>query len=204
MSFPLILLSLTIGALLGNPVMAASEQLSCSGPFARDASHEGLVKEFGTRNVTYRTINGPEGEKLKASIIYPNDDQRRVEVIWWDEKGRRRPSTIRTSGKGWVAPRDLRVGMSAADVEAANGRSFEVSGFGWDYGGTVTDWKGGALASMAGGCTLLVIFDHDERAPEKELMAVTGDRQFLSSNRNFRAVKATIRQVSIGYPDGRP
>ena len=195
-----VLLSSAVGALLAGPAMAAPEPLSCSGAFARDTSHERLAQEFGTRNVASRTIDGPEGEKLRATVIYPDDGERRIEVLWWDEKGRRRPSAIRTSGKGWTAPRNLRVGMSASEVERINGRPFAVSGFGWDYGGAATDWKGGALAN-AGGCTLLVIFAPDEQAPEKELTAVSGDREVLSSGRSFRAVKATIRQLSIGYPD---
>ena len=201
MRSPPALLPLALSTLLDTSVAAAQEQLSCSGPFARDTSHERLVKEFGTRNVTFRAIDGPEGEKLKASVLYPTDEERRVEVIWWDEKGRRRPSAVRTSGRGWTGPGNLRVGMSASDVESANGKPFAVAGFGWDYGGAATDWKGGALAALPGGCQLLVVFTHDERAPEKELAAVSGDRQFLSSNRNFRAVKATVLQMSIGYAD---
>lgn len=201
MRFRPILLSCVLGACLGSPAMAAPEPLSCSGAFARDTSHERLVKEFGARNVAFRTIDGAEGEKLKATVIYPNDDERRVEVIWWDEKGRRRPGSIRTSGQGWTAPHALRVGMSMSEVERINGRPFALSGFGWDYGGAASDWKGGALASVPGGCTLLVIFTPDERAPEKELTAVSGDQEVLSSNRNLRAVKATVQQVSIGYSD---
>ena len=62
----------------------------------------------------------------------------------------------------WMAKLELFLrGYSFGDgieaVEKANGGPFAVSGFEWDYGGFVTDWKGGKLKE-AGGCATTVRF----------------------------------------------
>jgi hypothetical protein len=93
----------------------------------------------------------------------------------------------------------LRVGMLATEVERINGRSFEVTGFGWDYGGFATQWKGGTLSKIPGGCALIVAFQPDENAPEDKLNAVSGDQQVRSNSQEFRATKPKIKDFLLRY-----
>src|SRR5690606_35945044 len=94
-------------------------------------------------------------ETVTASVIFPRDKARRIEVLWIDEKRRRNPSEIRTGiDSTWRTAQGGRRGMSLSEIETLNGRPSELWGFGFDYGGTRLDWKGGALATQAGGCTL--------------------------------------------------
>ena len=50
----------------------------------------------------------------------------------------------------WYDPEmpELGVGANLQDLVSANGRDFIFRGFGWDYGGTVSDWRGGKLSGM--------------------------------------------------------
>ena len=58
--------------------------------------------------------------------------------------------TVRNKDARWYAPKPAFVMMKASlrELEESNGRPFEFRGFGWDRGGTVTDWRGGRLEGV--------------------------------------------------------
>ncbi|MBM6595760.1 hypothetical protein [Microvirga pudoricolor] len=180
---------------------AQADELACQGPFAKDSSHKRLVEAYGAANVVVETVDGAEGVETKASVIYPKDDARRVEVFWLDEARQARPASIQIAGTGWTGPQGIRVGMDLKGVEAANGKPFSLYGFNWDYGGTASDWKKGKLAAVPGGCSLLVVFEPDEKASETALNRVGGDTQFSSASKGIQAVKPRVQKVSVGYPE---
>ena len=74
-----------------------------------------------------------------------------------------------------------------------------MSGFGWDMGGYATDWRGGALNSYPGGCTVSIRFEPDPKAPAAALNKVSGDNTIASSDPAFKAVKARVSVISIGW-----
>ena len=135
-------------------------------------------------------------------MLYPNDPKARLEFIWRDEKARRRPTHIRAKDQSaWASANGIRIGTALADIEKMNGKPFKLSGFDWDYGGRVTDWRGGALGKpQPGGCVLGVEFVHPEDAAEENLTKVSGDREFLSDNADMRAVEPYVAVVTLSYP----
>ncbi len=181
---------------------AATRVIKCEGSFGRNASHASLVKAFGNNNVVYREIEGVQDKKTKASILYPADPKARLEFIWQDVRARRRPALIRAKDQSaWAAANGIRIGTALADVEKMNGKPFKLSGFDWDYGGRVTDWRGGALAKpQPGGCTLGIEFVHPEDAPEESLTKVSGDREILSDHADMRAVEPYVAVMTFSYP----
>ena len=175
--------------------------LQCDGAFARDSSHAKLVQAFGKSSVAFMDVDGAEGDKIKASVIYPDEPRRRVEVLWHDEKARSRPATVRVGYKSqWRTVRGLRIGSELADVEKINGRPFKLLGFDWDYGGRVADWMGGTLAVMPGGCDFRLAFNPWADAPDAARDKVSGDKEFLSTDPNMRASKPTVSEIIISYP----
>lgn len=180
----------------------ASDRLTCAAPFDRATSHAAVLKVFGKKDVTSEEVDGAEGEKLAATVIFGDVPERRLELFWTDEKARRGLGTLHLSDTSvWIAPNGLKIGMSLAAVEKLNGRPFTLSGFDWDYGGYVADWKGGALgAKIPGDCTVQVRFTVPDGAPEADAAKVSGDRVFPSDNRSMRAVKPVIGSLSFGYP----
>jgi len=180
---------------------AAPRVIKCEGPFARNAGHADLVKAFGSGNVAYQDIDGAEGEKIKASVLYPNDSKAKLEIIWGDEKGRRRPTIRAKDQSAWASANGIRIGMALADIEKMNGKPFTLSGFDWDYGGRVKDWQGGELAKpLPGGCVVGIEFVHPEDAPEANLTKVSGDSDFRSDNADMRAVEPYVAMITISYP----
>ena len=175
--------------------------LQCEGAFAKDSSHARLVQAFGKSSVAFTDVDGVEGDKVKASVIYPDEPRRRVEVLWHDEKTRSRPATIRVGFKSkWRTVRGLHIGSELAEVEKINGKPFKMLGFDWDYGGRVSDWLGGALAMLPGGCDFRLAFNPWADAPDPERGKVSGDKEFLSTDPNMRASKPTVSEIIILYP----
>ncbi|HEY6994261.1 MAG TPA: hypothetical protein VH397_11160 [Xanthobacteraceae bacterium] len=195
-------------ALLALPASIASGEraasagvIKCEGAFGQNASHAGLVKAFGKNKVIRQELDGPEGEKIKASVLYPSEPKARLEFFWRDEKAQRRPTMIRAKDQSaWATASGIRIGKTLAEVEKLNGRPFKLSGFDWDYGGRVKDWQGGALGKpQRGGCVLGVEFVHAEDAPEANLTKVSGDREFRSDNEDMRAVEPYVAVVTLSY-----
>ena len=180
---------------------ASSRLIKCEGPFGRNAGYSDLVKAFGNKNVVDQEIDGVEGQKIKGSVVYPEDPKARLEFVWSDEKARRRPTLIRaTDQSAWTTANGIRIGTALAEIEQLNGKPFKLSGFDWDYGGRVTDGQGGTLSKpQPGGCILGVDFVHPEDSPEANLAKVTGDGEFLSDNADMRAVEPFVGTVIISY-----
>ncbi|WP_210490624.1 hypothetical protein [Microvirga antarctica] len=107
---------------------ASAGELTCTGPFASDTTQKRLAKVFGKTNVVREWMRD-EGIAIPASVIFPNDPLRRVEVVWWNSKARRWPSSIHSSSANWSAPSGIRVGMSLEQIARINGRSFTLYGF---------------------------------------------------------------------------
>lgn len=174
----------------------------CGGVFAKDTSHAKLVETFGAANVASEAVDGAEGAKLNATVIYPKNPRRRLEVIWQDEAGRQRPTSVVIGRQStWRLERGLRLGMGLADVEKANGKPFKLTGFDWDYGGTVSDWQGGAFANITGGCRYGVRFRPDDKAPQAARGKVSGDAEFVSTDPNMRAMKAKVFELFVSYAE---
>lgn len=166
----------------------------CVGPFTADASEAALVRRFGRANVVFKTVPAPEGEMVNATVLFPKDRARRVEIVWRDEKKRRRPGEVLVYNPGpWRTPEGIKIGSTLAEVEAANGNPFSLSGFGWDYAGTVLDWKGGRL--VRGGCELMLRFEpsgsYDEQA--------SGDQEFQSDQQAMLNSKPVVYQMMLLY-----
>jgi hypothetical protein len=191
---PLLLIALAAPA--QSAPQAAPGTLACTGPFARNATHAGLVKAFGPGNVSVQKVGIGEGETVTASVIFPRDKARRVEVLWIDEKRRRRPSEIRVStGSRWRTAQGVAVGMPLAQVETINGKPFQMYGFGWDYGGTANEWQDGKLAARSGDCVLWLRFDQTQRTDAD----IDGERSFSSDDKGMRSAAPVVEEMSLRF-----
>jgi hypothetical protein len=181
---------------------SAVRVIKCEGPFGRNASHASLVKAFGNKNVVYREVDARQDKKINASILYPDDAKARLEFIWQNDKARHRPALIRAKNQSaWATANGIRIGAALVDIEKMNAKPFKLSGFDWDYGGRVTDWRGGALGKpQPGGCILGIEFVHPEDAPEENLSKVSGDREILSNDADMRAVEPYVAVMTFSYP----
>lgn len=172
--------------------------IACTGPFGKSVTHASLVKAFGARNVALQQVGTGEGETVKASVIFPRDKARRIEVLWIDETRRRNPSEIRTGvDSTWRTEHGIRRGMTLGEIEALNGRPFRLYGFGFDYGGTSLDWKGGTLTTQAGGCTLTLRFTMRDGADNAGVYI--GEQSLMSDSEATRTADPVVDAVMLRF-----
>ena len=177
----------------------ASRAIACTGAFGKDSSHLKLATRFDSRNVAFTEVEGPEGSKLMASVLFPNDPKRRLEVLWQNEASRSDTHLIVVNGQStWTAPKGLRLGLALAALEKLNGKPFKLSGFDQPNGGSVGDWQGGALDKLPGGCRLGIRLVPDAKAPEAARNDVLGN-EFMSNDPKMRAVRPIIAEILLGY-----
>ena len=198
------MVALAGGTAQAQTAAVSAPALDCAAPFTREADEAEFAKAFGKPNVAPADIEGAEGAKERGTALFPNDPARRLEVLWHDTERSRRPAAVTVSGKSrWTlrtADRKvIAVGTPIELVEQANGGPFSVSGFGWDMGGYATGWRGGAFDSYPGGCTVSIRFDHDPKASAAALKKVSGDKTFASNDPAFKAVKARVSTISVGW-----
>ena len=177
----------------------AGHAVACSGAFAKDSSHLRLAAAFNSLNITFTEVDGPDGAKVMASVLFPKDPKKRLEVWWQNEAARSGTYLIVINGQStWAAPKGLRLGLGLAAVEKLNGKPFKLKGFDKD-GGNTTDWQGGALLSLPGGCKVGVKFAPDPKAPEAARAETMVGNEFDSSDAAMRAARPTISEIILGY-----
>ena len=173
--------------------------IACSGVFAKDSSHLKLATRFDSRNVAFTEVEGPEGSRLMASVLFPKDPKRRLEVLWDNEAARSDTALIVINGQStWTAPKGLRLGLALPALEKLNGKPFRLSGFDQPNGGSAIDWDGGALDKLPGGCRVGIRMVPDAKATEAVRNEVMG-KEFASNDPKMRAAKPIIAEIIIGY-----
>ena len=93
----------------------------------------------------------------------------------------------------------MRLGLNLAQLEKLNHKAFKLKGFDKDGEATVSDWDGGALASLPGGCKSGVSLRADPKVPADTVTALTADKEYSSADPEMRAVKPAVSEILIGY-----
>ena len=191
-------------ALLAGPLYAlqplAPLAIACNGPFAKDSSHLELVTAFKSTNITFTDVEAADGTKVPASILFPNDPKHRLEVWWSDRTHRSDIHLIVIGGQStWTGPDGLRLGQTLEQVEKINHKAFKLKGFDKDRIATVSDWDGGELATLAGGCNAGLSLRADAKASAEKINALSADKEYSSSDPAIRAAKPTVSEILIGY-----
>jgi len=174
--------------------------VACSGAFSKDSSHLRLAMTFETKNVAFTDVDGDGGAKVPASVLFPNDPKRRLEV-WWSNPAARRDTYLVVIGgqSTWTAPGGMKLGLTLAQLEKLNHKPFKLKGFDKDGIAKVSDWDGGVLADLPGGCKSGLSLRADPKAPADAVGALSADKEYSSTDAAFRAVKPTVSEVLIGY-----
>jgi hypothetical protein len=182
---------------------ATPHTVACSESFGKDSSHLKLAMSFGFRNVTATEVEAKDGTKVAASVIFPDDPQRRLEV-WWKNASSGTYLIVINGQSDWTAPGRLHLGLTLAELEKLNHKSFKLKGFDKDGIAAISDWGGGELASLAGGCDNGVNLHADPKVSAKIIGALSPNKEYASSNPQMRAAKPTVSEILIGYPTDAP
>jgi hypothetical protein len=178
---------------------AAMKAVVCNGAFSKDSSNLKLAMVFDPKNVTFADED-VGGSKVGASILYPKDPKRRLEIWWQNPANRSGLYLILINGQStWLAPGGMKLGLTLADLEKLNHKAFKLKGFDKDKNATVSDWDDGALATMAGGCKSGVTLQADPKASPDAVSALSADKEFSSDDAAMRQLKPKVTEILIGY-----
>jgi hypothetical protein len=171
-----------------------------AGPITRETSEAELRRRYGSNSVEATRIEIGEGETAAGAVLYPGDSLRRAEVVWQDSVNRRRPArlVIRGDRTKWQLPRGITLGTTLQELERLNGRPFVLAGFGWDYAGVITDWKGGTLDSALAGMKLYL----DPGAAQyesKPYSEVMGDRDYSSALSPMQQLNPHLATIFVDF-----
>ncbi|WP_052025336.1 hypothetical protein [Asticcacaulis sp. AC402] len=174
------------------------DRVDCAAPAGPKTTADELKAQYG-KDLVFGDVGGPEGTQLMGAILYPDDPKRRIDIVWWDD-ARTVVSTVRARGEDSrvTGPLGVHVGTALADVEAANGKPFLISGFGWDYGG-YGDFSGGKLSREVAGCHISLRFDN---VSGKGVVAdgIMGEVQVTSDDPRVKAYAPVVTEISVGWP----
>jgi hypothetical protein len=162
-------------------------------------SEQDLIRAFGAANVRDTLIAMGEGETAPGAIVYPDDPQRRIEIIWGDPRARRNLSRVILRGdrSKWTLPPGISLGTSLRELEDKNGRAFRLTGFGWDYAGAVISWQGGALDSTLTTGVHVYLMPRPEHRAGPEYSRLQGDREFPSSHPAMQELNPRVYQIFV-------
>lgn len=117
------------------------------GLIKKTTDFAGLTALYGSANVKDERICGPECvDSLDVTLLYPGTAKEAI-IYWNDSAYHTSISFIECRGDsaGYYTAAGIKNGSGFAELLKLNGKRINFSGFGWDYGGTITSYNKGAL-----------------------------------------------------------
>lgn len=169
------------------------------GPLtAKTRTGAALKKAFGAAHVKAQPIYVGEGFSEPGFLVCGGQPGKTLEVIPLDVEGQKTLMVyLRDAEKSLYHTREgVTLGTTLKELEQLNGRPFELSGFSWDYGGTVTSWKGGKLETALKGIMVRFAEPAEGVVTDQERDTIMGDAPHMSSLPAMQ--KANPRVGSLG------
>lgn len=184
------------------------------GPVSATATEASLITLLGASNVSRDTIYVAEGNFDIGTTLYKNTANQ-AQILWADKRHFARPETVLIRpardednnllpgpAPQWITDKGLTIGTTLRNVEKLNGRPFSLYGFGWDYGGLSSGWKGGALEQKDGKTYIGLAFGVPESLPaaqEKLYESLMGDQEFMSNHPAMHTLNPTVQNLTISF-----
>lgn len=187
------------------PALSPASDYVLPGALAPDIGVEQLRQLFGAGNVAIDDrLPGAEGEEFRGVRLFPDDPSRRARLYFQDGEKLRGLSLaiVDDAGSRWRLDNGVRIGMPLAQLARLNVKPLRFSGLGWDYGGTVGDWNGGALAPRDDDPVRRgVRLAHAGDAPARAAVPV-GDGEFSSDDRRYprQGELLQVGAISVSFP----
>jgi hypothetical protein len=164
------------------------------GPITATTSYQDLRDQFGAAALTDTEVAVGEGF-FEPGTALDLGEGRSLSILWEDD-ARTRPAEIRNIGAAWKLAEGIGLGTSFADLESALG-AFELSGFGWDYGGTLS-LEGTALDAYSDVLVLRVQPDPTAiESAKPQFEAVLGEDMISHDNPNLPPLKLTVTDMIV-------
>lgn len=161
------------------------------GPlYAAHSLENDLIQTFGSQNVKRQDIYLGEGAMAPGYVIF-GDTRNELEVYYDSSIVKDRPAFVRISqtGTDWKSAEGITIGTTLEQLVKLNGKPITFWGFGWDYGGAVSNWNAGKIDSRL----MIVLEDTRQNTPE----AILGDKEILSTAKGVDAKRIKVSIINV-------
>ncbi len=174
--------------------------------FAIESEAE-LIEIYGEENVRFDTVYGGEGEMSMATLLFPESNDQ-LEILWGDMKKRENminithyayydmEEDILSTESRWKTSYGIVIGTTMMELEALNEAPITFMGFGWDYGGMVSDLNDGKLYDSPLMLQLGMV-DFNDLYGNADYEALVGDAEFSSENEAAQNLNPVVILLSI-------
>lgn len=176
-----------------------------AGNVKANSSEASLVAMLGAENVVRDSVYIGEGYYEKGTTLFKGTPDE-AQILWKDTVNYANPTSVMIrSAQGkpnqWLVDSGVVMGMTLKEVEKINGKPFKIAGFGWDYGGFVTDWQRGKLAGKNEPENLVIRFYYNIEDDKLGAIAdkVLGEGPFLSSDPAMQQLNPKVVEITIGF-----
>ena len=153
------------------------------GKIHQNSSEIQLIKIYGKNNATDGQFYIGEGFCEPGTILFSDNDEKRLEILWGDKENKAYPTDIQLFGKKsyWHTKEKISLGTNVKELTKINKSNFKFIGFDWDYGGYISSWKEGHIESekILENISLRLNIVNDSK--EYESLNISGDEQFDSA-----------------------
>lgn len=181
----------------GGPVLSTDYSLVPGqrvGPVTATTSRAQLAQIYGEAVLRDELVPVGEGFMEPGTLVNPGTDQQ-FTIIWLDQQ-RQLPLLAMDFGPAWKTPEGIGLGMAYGDLQQVLG-PFQVYGFEWDYGGSVS-LQGSHLESYYGELILRLSADPSAIAQHPQAYrAVMGDRLFSSEEPHLAVLDLTVTSMLV-------
>jgi hypothetical protein len=180
--------------------------LECRTTFVPEVGEADLLAGFGSTNVVPGQVYLGEEHYDDGTILFGQDREDRVEILWKIKSERRRPAWVRVRGESsrWHTREGLALGLDLKSIERLNRKPFRLLGFEWDYAGTVMSWSGGRLdqPSKEAPCSARVrLAPSGPVGPAVIERQVVGEREFSSGHPAMQTLNPRVYEMWLSFPD---
>ncbi|MCH8620541.1 hypothetical protein [Undibacterium sp. TS12] len=197
-------------ALVGSPYAQAGDKfpvqadfvLSCQNPVKKGDTAQSLMKRY-QGNAMLQETEGAEGSRQKILVLYPHnmDLPYRAEVFFNDDAMTSLASVRINIEKSQWTYQGLKILDPIQAVEKQNGKPLTLFGFGWDYGGHVTSFNGGAFSKPSGDCA--PHFRFQIRSGKSLPKTISGEQKIKSSLPELFQAQAYLSEISLDFVDSK-
>lgn len=167
-------------------------------------SEGSMMERFGRENVVPGEIHLGEGESVPATILFPDDPERRLKISWHnnlDGSDIDRIVIEETPSKWYLEP-GLTTGVKLDSLRAMNGQSIRMMGFEWDYSGTIMDLYGGVIDKLQSDSTWLSFSANPsqndvERVGAEKFEGLIGDRYIDTTNPLLMELNPAVDRITM-------
>lgn len=162
------------------------------GEILINSTEDDLVNIYSEDNVTTDDINEGEGSFRIATILFGNTSNETI-IFWKDESKNPEKIIINQEGSDWIINSNIKIGTTLDELVEINNSDFTLTGFAWDYGGTILSWENGNLEEFEG---IIIRLSGDfENLSGEEQKQISGDFELRSDNEILKKMNCKISEI---------